>query len=76
MLRAAYLLHGKLGSIDRGTGAPVRAVDGAILGRFLHQGQIPSWLTRRARVLERLERTPMSGGLGDQIKPYGCIDCR
>ena len=28
-LRAAYVLHGKLGAIDRNTGAPTSAVDGA-----------------------------------------------
>ncbi|KAL1527577.1 hypothetical protein AB1Y20_008964 [Prymnesium parvum] len=32
MLRAAYVMHGKLGGIDRGTGAAVRAVDGASPG--------------------------------------------
>jgi hypothetical protein len=31
-LRAAVVLHGKLGSLDRGTGAPTRSVDGATPG--------------------------------------------
>lgn len=32
VLRAAYVMHGKLGALDRGTGAAVRAVDGATAG--------------------------------------------
>ena len=31
-LRAAVVFHGKLGSLDRGTGAATRAVDGAVPG--------------------------------------------